>query len=369
MNVIQMNRMNNQMKKMKLSTESKNETELKDVMDSIPEHKRGDALAYLKSLVKAKAKSEEPAKNSKIHFRVTKVLKHEIKPRPEHKGETQYRFLCKTDLSHHCLTTFEKEDVVGENKVWIDDEDMGTSSEPLVQKYFETLSVVPKQVFGIMRVSTANQAGPQHVSLELQEAAIRAWIASRKFPADTRVKYINIVASAFQKVPERMEDIFTVVPNAVAVFYRVDRMTRNFTILNHNLASWFRMGLEMHFAEEKFVFNSRKPLDQNLLFMRMVLTATEESVKLGKRIRDAHQANLKKGKTCGRYAPYGYRYKNGKAVEDESEMLQIRDHILGNELTGEQLAEKKVYTMRSRYNIAFTDRQLASIRARFPVQE
>lgn len=275
--------------------------------------------------------------------RVTKVYNHEV---DEKTGE--YFF----EVGHRYNETF-----------WAKDSDCDTGCEPLVRQYLRDAGVDVRTVYCFCRVSSERQAGPGHVSHEVQAAELHR-MARGLYGPDARVKICKITASAYRSIPQALLDIAscTVQGDAILV-YRVDRLSRNLfkgpgtmrpkanrkqqfasmTFLEF-LETLSRQGVEIRSFVGALDY-SRNPEE----FVSRILAAQMESRALGDKIRDSIRFRRARGDEKIGQVPFGKRLvrENGQpngrlVVQANPEEVALRERVrkMRARMTPQAVADK-----------------------------
>ena len=274
--------------------------------------------------------------------RVRKVLNHEV---DEKTGEY----------------FFEVHD--GRENFWAKDSDCDTGCEPLIRKYLKDTEVDVRTVYCFCRVSSERQAGPGHVSHEVQAAELHR-MARGLYGPDARVKICKITASAYRSIPQALLDIAECTAKGDAILvYRVDRLSRNLfkgpgtvrpkanrrqqfgsmTFLEF-LQALHCSGVEIRSFVGALDY-SRNPEE----FVSRILAAQMESKSLGDKIRDSIRFRRARGDEKIGQVPFGKRLvrengdPNGRLVVQENpEEIALRERVrrMRTRMTPQAVADK-----------------------------
>ena len=199
---------------------------------------------------------------------------------------------------------------------WVADED--TNCEQLISEYLHGNSI--NTTYLICRVSTKEQSGDTHVSLEAQEQEL---IHSNK-NSNTRIKTIKITKSAYSGIPSEIKNIGECAQQGDNIHvYRIDRFSRNLIKYLDFMEETTNKGVTIYSLSENVSYNNNKTQ-----FIQGILDAQKESETIGKRIRLSIKHKLERGDKVGGL-PYGKCYKRtatGKmiVVEKLSEQTIIK---------------------------------------------
>lgn len=173
------------------------------------------------------------------------------------------------------------------------------------------------KVFVVCRVSSKKQAGPTHVSLDVQMQALKRVVDNLILPVPYTAKYVyytQISASAYTDVPVEIAQIAEDARSGDYVFcYRVDRLSRNIFKFLSVLESMYDNGVKI-FSHEEGIWYTR---ESKLAFVQMLLDAHKESENLSRKIRKSVVYRRERGDWVGS-TPYGYMLKredSGKVVK------------------------------------------------------
>ncbi len=193
---------------------------------------------------------------------------------------------------------------------WVADEDC--TCEFLINKYLHSIGI--RTYYLVCRVSTKEQTGDTHTSLEAQEAEIRNYIAMNDMDYTTRVKVVKISASAYKSIPRELEIIAEACSMDDSIYiYRADRLSRNIVKYLEWLEYFEGVGVKVVAVSEGLTYR-----DNKLEFIKAVVSAQEESELIGKRVKLSYKHRRERGDTHVGALPYGKKYKvirhNGKIV-------------------------------------------------------
>lgn len=190
---------------------------------------------------------------------------------------------------------------------WVDDSDCDCESH--IRTYFDGLDGSIKTVYCICRVSSKNQAGPGHVSLEAQEQLLIR-TAREKFPlyCQLRIKILKISASAYRGIPDVLQRVGNAAaPGDVIMIYRVDRLSRNIVKYLSFLEELNDYGV-LIFAQDEDIWYSENKLE----FIQGILDANKEAVLIGKRVKLSLEKRRCRGDEVLGSLPYGYKTERDK---------------------------------------------------------
>ena len=177
---------------------------------------------------------------------------------------------------------------------WTPDKDC--SCEELILDFLRKESI--KTVYCICRVSTKKQAGPTHVSLDLQAYKL-SQLARRLYPT-ARIKIVRISASAYQSIPKQLQELGALLENEVLLFHSVDRVSRNIVKFLGLLEDLNARGTEIYAMVEN-IWYSEKKLD----FIQGIVNANREAEAMSRRIKQSLEARRERGDDFG--CSYGFK--------------------------------------------------------------
>ena len=183
---------------------------------------------------------------------------------------------------------------------WTEDRDC--SCEALIKKYFREHNVDIITVYCFCRVSSPNQVGPTHVSLQMQAHKLHR-VAQKKFGTRVRIKVIKLQASVYKTVPPLFTEIAhnTHAGDAILI-YRADRLSRNIGNYLHLLDTLSTRGVYIYSDAENIWYGENRTG-----FLQLILDAEKESEKISKRVKASIRARKHRGDECLGRPEYGYR--------------------------------------------------------------
>lgn len=203
---------------------------------------------------------------------------------------------------------------------WIDDADC--DCEKLIKDYFSQLKMTTgkdiRTVYGICRVSSKNQVGPQHVSLEAQEQRLLRTV-QEQFGRDPtlRVKMLKISASAYRGIPTVVQRVGEAAgPNDAIMTYRVDRLSRNIVKFLSFLEDLNERGVLVYAQDENLWYHDKK-----LEFIQGILDANKEAMIIGKRVKLSLERRQQRGDEVFGSVPYGYKTMR----EKDNRLVRVRN--------------------------------------------
>ncbi len=206
---------------------------------------------------------------------------------------------------------------------WIDDKDC--NCERLINDYLHLQGISTAYCF--CRVSTKEQAGQNHVSLDAQEAElVKAAKETNGGRGITRTKVIKISSSAYRRIPRKLLEIGEVAKRGDAILiYRVDRLSRNIIKYLAWLEDLNNRGVIIYAHSEKLRYDSNK-----LDFIEGILKAQRESQLIGERVQMSVRRRRERGDDVIGSVPYGKKFerrenKSLKVVEDLAATAIIRE--------------------------------------------
>jgi DNA invertase Pin-like site-specific DNA recombinase len=230
----------------------------------------------------------------------------------------------------------------GKNTWWIDDEDC--NCETSINEYFARQKMVRVPVvYCICRVSSKNQTGPTHVSLDVQETRLRD-IANRMFSSGVRVKVVRISASAYKGIPRKMMNILesTCSEDAILI-YRVDRLSRNIFMFLDWLEKLNGKNVKIFAHDEQMWYHEKK-----LEFVQSLLDANKEAALISRRVRSSIDYRRSRGDEVFGSLPYGWM---SQRVPCESKEHERETRLVRVENPEEQKVIRRILTSSSSYEV------------------
>jgi DNA invertase Pin-like site-specific DNA recombinase len=253
----------------------------KNVNINVPSRHEQEVVELLDRLnLKNKIKKTDNDEN----FEVSKVIEHRI----TQKG-FEFKLVFKGD----------------KEPVWVADRDC--NCERLIKNYFSGLAKYPRTVYLICRVSSKNQTGPNHVSLQAQEQKLRQYVKENfgDESKELRIKILSLSASVYKNIPSLFVEIGDCAfQDDVIITFRVDRLSRNIVDFLGFLEKLNQRGVLIHAQDENLWYDENK-----LDFIQGIVDATKESSTLGKRIKLSIDNRRQRGDQVFGRVPYGYRSK------------------------------------------------------------
>jgi DNA invertase Pin-like site-specific DNA recombinase len=215
---------------------------------------------------------------------------------------------------------------------WVKDEDC--FCERLLSVYCRNKGIQTQ--FCVCRVSTKNQVGGTHLSLEAQEKLIQDNLEEndvimgrerkdKKHVLPKRVKTIKISASAYKDIPTVLKTIGESCNRGDTIYiYRVDRLSRNIIKYLAWLEELDARGVYIHSIDENISYK-----DNRLDFIQHILNAQRESEGIGKRVKMTIQYRRRRGDDSLGSVPYGWRLQRGEngvllRVQNQEEQLLMQ---------------------------------------------
>ena len=247
---------------------------------------------------------EEDDQTEYVDCEVRKVVGHRIR-----NGVFQFRVIWKNNTKS------------GNNGTWVNDNDC--NCEELISEYLEKNKI--HTAFLFCRVSTKEQAGSEHFSLQAQEAEMRSMINTGKY---LRIKVFTISQSAYRSLPPVLRTIARVANSGdIVVVWRVDRLSRNIEHTMEIINTLNAKNVDLYSHNEKLMYKENR-----IAFLQAILDAQKEAFALGQRIKSAFRQKRERGDHIGSI-PYGMEHEkaldvNGKITnvylvknDEESEII------------------------------------------------
>lgn len=201
--------------------------------------------------------------------------------------------------------------------------------EKLIREYLATKRI--STVYGICRVSSKNQAGPTHVSLQAQEFRLRN-TASEMYGNKCRVKIYKMSTSVYKGIPALFqylaEEVFQ--NGDTVLIYRVDRLCRNIIKFLAFLENLNEKGVKIYAQDEKLWYGENR-----LQFIQGIVDANKEAELISKRVRMSIEQRKNRGDDALGSVPYGWTLVR----EEKTNRLVKVQHM------GEQKILKRLYLL------------------------
>ena len=203
---------------------------------------------------------------------------------------------------------------------WFRDDDC--KCEYILAKYLHARNL--RTLYGYCRVSSLKQDNPDAVSLDAQEASLRAEAAQGPF---NRIKIFKIKASAYRGIPSALQDIAdSAQPGSAILIYRVDRLSRNINLYLSLLDELDQRDINIGSCTDGITYRTHK-----IDFMQLILNGQRESQTNGDKQRMANQFKRDRGdEHIGgtRYGLMYYRKPDGsKGLCENAEEQQVLTYV------------------------------------------
>tara|TARA_R110002111_G_scaffold148851_1_gene215922 strand:- start:352 stop:1323 length:972 start_codon:yes stop_codon:yes gene_type:complete len=225
---------------------------------------------------------------------------------------------------------------------WVKDED--ANCETLIKEYLDEYEPEFRTIYCLCRVSSKQQAGNNHVSLEAQKRLVRK-TAKKKYGNTVRIKTIYVTSTAYRRIPSQIKELVDITDENDSIFiYRVDRLTRNIILFLSVLEQMNSKGVEIYSCSEKLTYGNDK-----LDFIQAVLNAHKEAETIGKRVKLSIDERKKRGDdVIGGQIPFGYRIKRGrneriKLVKNPVEQKVIKEIIEKVNYNNDKISRMELY--------------------------
>jgi DNA invertase Pin-like site-specific DNA recombinase len=273
----------------------------KTISIKIPVHLEDEILKHIKQLniLEEDVEILENKEDNSEYFEVEKIKNHKI----DKSGEYIFEVKCKGDYPYE----------------WIKDSNLDCEETILKYKNIPT-------VYVFCRVSTNNQIGEDHVSLEAQESELLK-MAKEKFPAH-RIKSYKISGSAYRNIPSILQMIGKVAQqDSHILVYRIDRLSRNIIKYLSWMEDLNERGVGIHSLANNISYNKNK-----LMFIQSVLDSQKESALISDRIKMSIKKRKERGDEGLGNLEYGKKYfrsvDGGKLViVDNLEERKVIEYI------------------------------------------
>jgi DNA invertase Pin-like site-specific DNA recombinase len=195
------------------------------------------------------------------------------------------------------------------NSTWESEDNCLGCSELIADYHDEIKEKLKNVIYIICRVSTVNQTGANHVSLEMQEQCIREYISNKlsNLTSQTdkyRIEVTHITGSVYKTSPTKITNILhDSKPGDNIVLYRVDRLSRNLILGAQILKDLSKSKVTIHSSSEDL--NSINNYNE---ILRKLIDAEQESNNISKRTLQAREFKKQRGDTyLGGPLMYGYK--------------------------------------------------------------
>ncbi len=173
------------------------------------------------------------------------------------------------------------------------------------------------KAIGYIRVSTDRQA-EEGISLEMQKHKIQVYCELNDLELVEILKDAGISAKDMKKRPgfcKALDMILSGKADALVV-YKMDRAFRSTVDTLETVSKITKRGASVHSITEKIDTNSA--IGEFFLTILAAFGQMERRL-IGERTSAALKSMVANGDKYGSQAPYGFRFEDGKAVEDDGE--------------------------------------------------
>jgi DNA invertase Pin-like site-specific DNA recombinase len=213
---------------------------------------------------------------------------------------------------------------------WVNDEDC--NCEYIISNYLKSKTINCNTSYIICRVSTKEQAGSTHTSLEDQESEITNFV--KKITNFKRIKVIKISKSAYKSIPEELQKIGEACKKDDGIFiWRIDRLSRNIVKYLSWLEDLNNRGVNIYSTSEDISYKKNK-----IDFIQSILDAQKEAQILGERVKLSNKRKRERGDQAIGSLPYGKKYRH-ITNEDGSTKRKI---VINNEVEMQIIKEINV---------------------------
>ena len=193
---------------------------------------------------------------------------------------------------------------------WVRDEDC---TGPLLPAYLAKEGI--KTAYLFCRVSTKDQAGDTSLSLQAQEASLRANVPV----GFERVRTLSISKSAYVGIPKALREIGEAANSGDAIMvWRVDRLSRNIIHYLDWCEKLAERGVIIYSEEGNMTYNENR-----LTFIQAIVEAQKEAMVLGERVKAANREKRRRGDEHIGGLPYGKRYRRITNVDGRTERMVV----------------------------------------------
>jgi DNA invertase Pin-like site-specific DNA recombinase len=222
---------------------------------------------------------------------------------------------------------------------WISDDNC--NCEYQIREYLNETEEKLRTVYCISRVSSQQQTGPNHISLEAQKNRLERVALTYK---DARIKYLNISASAYKNIPRAFLDLgYAVKKGDIILIYRVDRLSRNIVEFLSFLEDLNTRGVLMYSQDENIWYHEDK-----LDFIQKIVDSNREAVTIGKRVKLSVEERRRRGDECLGRPPFGYRFVRGpnnqilkaENLPEQKILFEVKQSFFDKRMKKRQIAEE-----------------------------
>lgn len=248
---------------------------------------------------------------------------------------------------------------------WVRDEDC--NCEKLISEYLA--GKVIRTAYLFCRVSTKEQATNVNVSLEGQEAELRAAVTAMGL--FTRIKVYSISQSAYRNIPRVLRDIGEAALPVDGIFvWRVDRLSRNIVKCFAFLEELNDRGVMIYSHQEQMTYSKKK-----MSFLQAVIDAQKEAALLGERIKLSYRRKRARGDEHVGGVKYGLKYHRilsddrkstvRKVIVENIEEKEIIERIRESKKNAKTLAEDLNLEGIKKRGRAWTKGMVRSLKSRY----
>jgi len=196
----------------------------------------------------------------------------------------------------------------------------------------------------LCRVSSKNQTGPTHVSLDVQSSELLEkskniiGLNDTMF-SETRTKVFKISQSAYRGIPNQLLYIGDAsMSGDIIMVYRMDRLSRNIVLYLSYLEELNTKGVKILSFTGEIYYHEKQ-----LVFIQGILDAQKESHELGKRIKSSIKIRRERGDESLGSIPYGKKFKRNEntnvlSIVEDVEALDTIRFIIGSENPNKKIA-------------------------------
>lgn len=167
--------------------------------------------------------------------------------------------------------------------------------------------------FLFCRVSTKEQAGSTHFSLQAQEHEMRTMIDTSKY---IRIKVYTISESAYKTSPPMLREIAENSNSGdILVVWRVDRLSRNIEHTMEIINLLHRKNVDLYSYNEKLLYKENK-----IAFLQALLDAQKEAFGMSQRVKSALNRKRERGDHIGT-TPFGMEHE--KMLNGDGDVIKV----------------------------------------------
>lgn len=218
-------------------------------------------------------------------------------------------------------------------KMWVKESE--TNCEITLNNYWNSRG--KNTTYCFCRVSSKQQVGPSHVSIDVQAKELYSFAKTHR-PND-RIKIVKVSTSAYKNIPDVLIDISESAKNNDSILvYRVDRLSRNIVKYLNWLENLKNKGVKIFSMSENISYSNNQ-----LNFIQLIIDAQRESFNISRRVKSSLKRRRERGDECLGCLRYGKKYKR---MEKNGRLIIVDDSLEKKIIqTIKDLKKKKKYSI------------------------